>query len=63
MKSVWENEPKRFCFALTLWPRQGQGQWKQYEIVEVNGTYKNGRYEKISLNSLCVMSDAKVLVV
>ena len=28
-------------------PNQGQGHWKYYKIVEVNGAYKHGRYEKI----------------
>ena len=29
-------------------------------MVEVNVVCKNGRYDKISLNSLCVMSNVKV---
>ena len=34
--------------------------WKQYKMVDVNGAYKHGRYEKIWLNSLHVMSNMKV---
>ena len=29
-------------------------------MVEVNGAYKHGRYEKIWLHTLCVMSNLKV---
>ena len=43
-------------------PSQGQGQWKWYKMVEVSDTYKHGRYEKILLNSLHVMSNHKVFV-
>ena len=38
-----ENEAKRFCFALTLWPSLGQGHWKWYKIVDVNGAYTHSR--------------------
>ena len=31
--------------------------WKWSEMVEVKGAYKHGRYEKIWLNSLHVMSN------
>ena len=41
-------------------PRQGQGQWKWYKMVEVNGAYKQGRYENIWLNRLRVGSNVKV---
>ena len=35
-----QNETKRFCFVLKLWPpRQGQGQWKWYKMA---GTTKCG---------------------
>ena len=65
MKNVQENEATRFCFALTLWPpspappplptpQQSQGQWKWYKMLEVNGAYKHGRYERIWFNSLHV---------
>ena len=57
MKSVQENEASRFCYALTL---QGQGHRKQYKIAEVTGAYKHGRYKRIWLNSLRVMSSVKV---
>ena len=49
LKSVWENEAMRFCFVLTLWPRQGQGQWKWFKLVKVNDAfnlYKHSRYYK-----------------
>ena len=46
MKSVGENEANRFCFVLTLWPPQGQGERKQYQMIEVNGAYKYGRMKK-----------------
>ena len=36
------------------------GPWKWYKMVEVNGTCKHGRYNKIWLKSLCVMSNIKV---
>ena len=31
-------------------------------MVEVNGTYKHGKYDKICLNSVRVMSNVKVFV-
>ena len=40
-------------------PRQGQGQQKQYKMVEVNGAYKHGRYGK-TLNSLHAMSNIEI---
>ena len=27
-------------------PNQGQGHWKRYKMVTVNGNYKHGRYEE-----------------
>ena len=33
---------------------------KLHKMVEANGAYKHGRYEQIWLNSLCVMSNAKM---
>ena len=57
LKTVQENEVKRFCFALTLWP---QGQWKWYKMADVNGAYKQCRYEKLWFKSLWVMSNFKV---
>ena len=36
-------------------PRQGEGQWKWYKMIEVNGAYKHGWYEQIWLNSICEM--------
>ena len=41
-------------------PTQGQGQCKQYKMIEFNGGYKHGRFEKIWLNSLCEMFNVKV---
>ena len=38
----------------------GQGQWKQYKMAEVNGTYKHGSYEKCWLNSWSIMSNVTV---
>ena len=38
---------------------QGQDQRKWYQVIEVNGAYKYGRYEKMWLNSLCAMSTLK----
>ena len=46
--SVWsmrKNEAKRLVLLSTDL-RQGQGQWRWYEMIEVNGAYKHGRYEK-----------------
>ena len=60
MKHVGENEADRFCFALTCDPRQGEGQWKWYKMVEV-GAYKNGRFEKIWLSNLRETSNVKAL--
>ena len=34
---------------------------KQYKIVEVNGAYKHGRYDKIWLKSISVMSNVEFL--
>ena len=41
-------------------PRQGQGPWKWYKMVEVNDDYTHGIYENTWLNSLHVMSNIKV---
>ena len=41
-------------------PKQGQGQWKwKKKMVEVNGTYRHGRYENIWLTDLRIMSSVK----
>ena len=56
--SKWSQ--KVLLHADLVTPRQGQGQWKWYQMVEVNGAYKHGRYEKVWLNSLHVMSNDKV---
>ena len=40
---------------------QGQGQWKWYKMIEVNGSYTHGRYEKNGLKSLRVMSNITFL--
>ena len=37
-------------------PRQGQGLWQWYKMVEVNGTYMNERSEPFWLKSLHIMS-------
>ena len=58
MKSVQENEANGFCLCtdpVTL--RQGQGQWKWYKMVDVDGAYKHGNNENIWLNSLRAMSN------
>ena len=39
MKNVGENEANRFCFVLTLWLSGNV-------MVEVNGAYTYGKYEK-----------------
>ena len=39
-------------------PYQGQGNW--YKMVEVNGSYENGRNERIWLRSLHLISNTKV---
>ena len=57
MKSIWENEANSFALCWPCDPRQGEGQWKWYKMVEVNGAYKHGRYEIIWLNSLHGMSN------
>ena len=59
MKSVGENEAVLLCTELVT-PRQGQGLWKWYKMVDVNGAYKKGRYEKIWLNGLPVTSNIKI---
>ena len=41
-------------------PSQGQGRWKLYKIVVVNGTYTHGKYESVHLKSLCVMYNINV---
>ena len=38
-------------------PRQSQGQWNWYQMVQVIGAYKRGGYGKIWLNSSGVMSN------
>ena len=48
--------------ADSVTPRQGQGQWKWYKMLEVNGAYKHDRYEKIWLRILSVMANIKVFV-
>ena len=51
MKHVWENKPIGFAFSDLVSPRKVQGQWKWYKMVEVNGAYKHGLYEKNWLDS------------
>ena len=34
-------KPKGFASADYVTPRQGQGQWKCYKMVEVNSTYNS----------------------
>ena len=58
---VWEKWREKFLLRADLATlRQGQVQWKQYNMVEVNDAYKIGRYEKIWYNSLRVVSNIKV---
>ena len=52
-------KPRCSAFLLVT-PKQGKGQWKWYKMIEVNGAYKHGRYEKRWLKSLCAMSNVKV---
>ena len=44
-------------------PSQGHGHGKWYQIVEVKGVYKHGRYEKNWLKSLHIMSNVKVFAI
>ena len=60
MKSARKWSPDVLLCADLVTPSQGQGQWKWYNIVEVNGAYQHGSYEKICLKSLCVMSNVEV---
>ena len=53
-------KPRDFALHWFCDPWQGQGQWTWYKMVEVNGAYKHGRYEKIWFNSLRVMANDKV---
>ena len=64
LKSVWENEAKRFRFMLTLWPpAKVKGQWKQYKMVKSMVPISMAHnYEKNKLNSLRVMSNVKVFL-
>ena len=54
MKSVQESEANRFCFVLTLQPPDKVKVSEGYQIVEVSGAYKHGRYEKKTRLKVCV---------
>ena len=58
MKSAQKMKP--ICFA-SLRPCDNQARSRSVKVVEVNGAYRHGRYENIGLNSLCVMSNVKVV--
>ena len=61
LKSVQENEAKKFCFALTLWPQPRSRSVKDlYTMVEVNGAYKRSRNVKNWWESLRLMSYIKL---
>ena len=49
MKSVGENEANRNCFAFTLWPPDKVKVSESGIVVEVNGAYNHGMYEKKSV--------------
>ena len=45
---------KILLYADFVTPRQGQGQWKWYKTVEINGAYKHGRHkENLFEKSVC----------
>ena len=45
-------EPRGIFSAHFVTPSQGQGHWKRYKMVEVNGAYKHGKHERNLLKSL-----------
>ena len=45
VERIWSQEVLLSADLVT--PRQGQGQWKWYNMVEVIGVHKHGRYEQI----------------
>ena len=55
MKSVRENEANMVDLVT---PRRGQGLWKWYNMVEINGAYKHADI-KNGLKCLFVMSNVK----
>ena len=59
MKSA-RMKPIGFASCWPCDPRQDQGQWTWYKMVDANGVYKHDRYENIWLYTLHVMSNIKV---
>ena len=47
---------RKWSQQLFLWPQLSQGHWKWSKMVEVNGVYKYGWYERIWLKILCTIS-------
>ena len=41
-------------------PSQGKVHWKWFLIVEVNGAYLQGRYERFPMKSFGIISNAKI---
>ena len=61
LKSVQENENQYVLLSTDLvTPSQTKGQWKWYQMAEVNDAYKHDRYKQIWLYRLHTMSSVKL---